>query len=109
MVRKISTCQVDSVIGLRVSLVSGSSHSGVWNTDDFLCRLIKGCVQLGLTPFVKEDEVRTLANLLTLFNVSGLKFYSFCVSTVRTVVTTSTQPEHALTQCLQPINTSADG
>lgn len=31
----------------RPPLVSGHSRTGVWNTDGFLCRMIKGCVQMG--------------------------------------------------------------
>jgi thioester reductase-like protein len=31
----------------RPPLVSGHSQTGVWNTDGFLCRMIKGCIQLG--------------------------------------------------------------
>ncbi len=30
--------------------VSGDSRSGIWNTEDFLCRLIKGCIQMGYAP-----------------------------------------------------------
>jgi malonyl CoA-acyl carrier protein transacylase len=31
----------------RPPLVSGHSKTGVWNTDGFLCRMIKGCIQMG--------------------------------------------------------------
>nr|MBA3923279.1 thioester reductase domain-containing protein [Nostocaceae cyanobacterium] len=31
----------------RPPLVSGHSQTGLWNTDGFLCRMIKGCVQMG--------------------------------------------------------------
>ncbi|MGZ4969988.1 MAG: amino acid adenylation domain-containing protein [Methylobacter sp.] len=34
----------------RPATVAGDSHSGVWNIDDFLCRLLKGCIQLGFVP-----------------------------------------------------------
>jgi thioester reductase-like protein len=38
--------------GLPVSIyrppfISGHSATGVWNTDDIICRLIKGCIQMG--------------------------------------------------------------
>jgi L-aminoadipate-semialdehyde dehydrogenase len=36
----------------RPGFVCGNSSSGLWVTDDFLCRLIKGCVQLKATPFL---------------------------------------------------------
>jgi thioester reductase-like protein len=31
----------------RPPLVSGHSQTGLWNTNGFLCRMIKGCIQLG--------------------------------------------------------------
>jgi thioester reductase-like protein len=34
----------------RPGFVSGDSKSGIWNTDDFLVRMIKGCIQLGRAP-----------------------------------------------------------
>ncbi|MGR9053303.1 MAG: thioester reductase domain-containing protein [Gammaproteobacteria bacterium] len=38
----------------RPGTVAGDSRNGVWNTDDFLCRVLKGCVQLGFAP--NENE-----------------------------------------------------
>lgn len=34
----------------RSPLISGHSQTGAWYTDDFICRLIKGCIQMGSTP-----------------------------------------------------------
>lgn len=34
----------------RLDDVIGHSETGVWNTDDFICRYVKGCIQLGLAP-----------------------------------------------------------
>eukprot|EP01121_Diplochlamys_sp_Union-15-3_P007669 TRINITY_DN1967_c0_g1_i2.p1 TRINITY_DN1967_c0_g1~~TRINITY_DN1967_c0_g1_i2.p1 ORF type:complete len:765 (-),score=135.67 TRINITY_DN1967_c0_g1_i2:104-2398(-) len=34
----------------RPGYVIGDSINGVWNADDFLCRLMKGCIQLGAFP-----------------------------------------------------------
>lgn len=34
----------------RPATVSGDTRNGVWNTDDFLCRMLKGCIQLGSAP-----------------------------------------------------------
>ena len=34
----------------RPATVSGDSRSGSWNTEDFLCRLIKACLQMGCAP-----------------------------------------------------------
>lgn len=40
----------------RPSTVTGHSRTGVWNTDDFFCRLIKGCILAGKVP----EEARPL-------------------------------------------------
>jgi L-aminoadipate-semialdehyde dehydrogenase len=34
----------------RPSYITGDSQSGIWNADDFLCRFIKGCIQLKHAP-----------------------------------------------------------
>jgi hypothetical protein len=34
-------------------MISGNSRTGVSNTDDFLCRLLKSCIQLGGTPDIQ--------------------------------------------------------
>jgi thioester reductase-like protein len=34
----------------RPATVTGDSQTGVWNTDDFLCRMIRGCIALGKAP-----------------------------------------------------------
>jgi thioester reductase-like protein len=34
----------------RPPLIAGDSKSGIWNTDDFTCRFIKGCIQMGSIP-----------------------------------------------------------
>jgi thioester reductase-like protein len=34
----------------RPPLIAGHSRSGKWNTDDFTCRLIRGCIQMGSMP-----------------------------------------------------------
>lgn len=39
----------------RPATVAGDSRNGVWNTDDFICRVFKGCVQMGLIP---DDDSR---------------------------------------------------
>jgi len=46
----------------RPGYVTGDCESGLWNTDDFQCRLIKGCIQLGCCPFesAKNSEGRLL-------------------------------------------------
>jgi myxalamid-type nonribosomal peptide synthetase MxaA len=34
----------------RPATVAGDSINGVWNHDDYSCRLLKGCIQLGYAP-----------------------------------------------------------
>ncbi|QDE98350.1 non-ribosomal peptide synthetase [Myxococcus xanthus] len=36
----------------RPGRVTGHSQTGAWNTDDLVCRTLKGCVQLGSAPSV---------------------------------------------------------
>lgn len=36
----------------RPATVAGDSLNGVWNLDDFMCRVLKGCIQMGLAPEV---------------------------------------------------------
>eukprot|EP00756_Hemistasia_phaeocysticola_P005180 Hpha_TRINITY_DN13208_c0_g1::TRINITY_DN13208_c0_g1_i1::g.155002::m.155002/K00143/LYS2; L-2-aminoadipate reductase len=40
---------------MRPSYISADSHSGVWGTDDFLVRLMKGCVQLKAFPTINPN------------------------------------------------------
>ena len=34
----------------RLGRITGNSKTGVWNTNDFMCRMIKCCIQLGSVP-----------------------------------------------------------
>jgi thioester reductase-like protein len=34
----------------RPTRIAGHSQTGVWNTSDFACRMIKGCIQMGIAP-----------------------------------------------------------
>ncbi|HZO72430.1 MAG TPA: thioester reductase domain-containing protein, partial [Ktedonobacteraceae bacterium] len=38
----------------RPGRISGHTSTGVWNPDDYLCRIIRGCIQLGCVPDVEE-------------------------------------------------------
>ena len=38
------------VVIYRPGRITGNSKSGFWKTDDVLCRLLKGCIQLGVCP-----------------------------------------------------------
>jgi thioester reductase-like protein len=35
----------------RPGAVTGDSQTGAWNTDDLMCRLIMGCIQIGSAPY----------------------------------------------------------
>jgi len=39
----------------RPATVTGHSDTGVWNTDNFLCRLIRGCIDIGKAPVEQMD------------------------------------------------------
>jgi myxalamid-type nonribosomal peptide synthetase MxaA len=49
----------------RPGFVTGDSVSGVWNTTDFIARMIKGCIQLGMGP-----DVETMLELVPVDYVS---------------------------------------
>ena len=38
------------VVIYRPPLIAGDSLRGIWNTDDFTCRFLKGCIQMGSIP-----------------------------------------------------------
>jgi thioester reductase-like protein len=38
----------------RPPLIAGDSRTGTWYTDDFICRFIKGCIQLGTMPMMSN-------------------------------------------------------
>ena len=40
----------------RPGYITGATNSGLWNTDDFLCRLIKGCIQLQAAPIINQAK-----------------------------------------------------
>jgi thioester reductase-like protein len=60
----------------RPPLIAGDSRTGVWFTDDFICRFIKGCIQLGTMP--------TMSNRLTMSPVDYVS---------RAIVHLSLQPQ----------------
>jgi thioester reductase-like protein len=47
--RAIPTCVY------RPGRIGGHSSSGAWNPDDYLCRLIRGCIQLGHVPDIEDS------------------------------------------------------
>jgi amino acid adenylation domain-containing protein/thioester reductase-like protein len=40
----------------RPGRISGHSQTGVWRTDDLICRMMKGCIQLGSVPALIAEE-----------------------------------------------------
>ena len=49
----------------RPPFISGHSQTGVWNTDDIICRIIKGCIQMG-----------SIADLDSLLDLSPVDYVS---------------------------------
>lgn len=49
LVKAAATRGLPAVI-YRPATIAGHSQTGVWNNDDLLCRLIKGCIQIGQAP-----------------------------------------------------------
>ena len=50
---KVVTIAADRGLPVRIyrpGFVTGDSSTGIWNTDDFIARMIKGCIQLGSIP-----------------------------------------------------------
>ena len=41
----------------RPGYITGHSKTGVWNPDDFLCRMIKGCIQMGYYPDMPSSKL----------------------------------------------------
>ncbi|KAF8327741.1 alpha-aminoadipate reductase Lys1p [Cantharellus anzutake] len=54
-----------SVNIVRPGYVVGDSETAVTNTDDFIWRLVKGCIQLGLTP-----DINNTVNMVPVDNVA---------------------------------------
>lgn len=40
----------------RPGRITGHSETGAWRTDDLLCRMMKGCIQLGSVPMLGAGE-----------------------------------------------------
>ncbi|HHF7366852.1 TPA: thioester reductase domain-containing protein [Legionella bozemanae] len=48
------TYNIPTVI-YRPSLITGESQTGYWNQEDVVCRVLKGCVELGARPLLDVD------------------------------------------------------
>ncbi len=44
------------VVVYRPGRITGHSQTGAWRTDDLLCRMLKGCIQLGGVPTLTAEE-----------------------------------------------------
>jgi L-2-aminoadipate reductase len=67
---------------VRSAYVVGDSESAVTNTDDFVWRMVKGCIQLGLVPdinnsinMVPVDHVARICSLSALVSPDRLRVY----------------------------------
>ena len=64
----------------RPGFISGAATTGVWNCDDFLCRLLKGCVQLGVSPIVTQAGEWQAAGIdMTPVDVVAASVVALCV------------------------------
>ncbi|KAI8369256.1 L-aminoadipate-semialdehyde dehydrogenase [Radiomyces spectabilis] len=59
---------------IRPGYILGDSHTGVTNTDDFIWRLIKGCIELGYVPAI-SNVVNCCAVNYVASVVAGAAFY----------------------------------
>jgi len=59
----------------RPAYISGDRENGVWTTDDFLCRVIRGCLQMGSYP--KLDSIN--------LDISPVDFVSGAIVKLSTV------------------------
>ena len=64
----------------RPGYITGDSKNGVWNIDDFLCRLCKGVIQMQAAPEMPED---TTIDMCAVDYVSGsivhISLNPFCI------------------------------
>ncbi|KAL5033556.1 hypothetical protein BDV3_000527 [Batrachochytrium dendrobatidis] len=56
---------------IRPGYIAGDSAAGVTNTDDFLWRLVKGCIQLGKVPLISN-----------IINVCPVDYVADCISEI---------------------------
>ncbi|OLL21931.1 L-2-aminoadipate reductase [Neolecta irregularis DAH-3] len=64
---------------VRPGYITGDSKSGATNTDDFLMRLIKGCLQLGLAPDIHNSinmvPVNHVARIVTACSLNPPEYF----------------------------------
>eukprot|EP00004_Rigifila_ramosa_P024509 TRINITY_DN7128_c0_g1_i1.p1 TRINITY_DN7128_c0_g1~~TRINITY_DN7128_c0_g1_i1.p1 ORF type:complete len:1995 (+),score=422.61 TRINITY_DN7128_c0_g1_i1:669-5987(+) len=71
----------------RPGYVTGDSAHGVWNVDDFLCRFVKGCIQLGAAPDAQ-----------TTIDMSPVDYVADCV------VSLALTPRHSVGRSFNVVN-----
>ncbi|KAI8085213.1 L-aminoadipate-semialdehyde dehydrogenase [Halteromyces radiatus] len=76
---------------IRPGYILGESHTGVTNTDDFIWRLLKGCVELGFIP--------SMANIV---NLCSVDYVASVVSSVAYYDEESTKLEGGVFQVTHP-------
>ncbi|KAG9305834.1 hypothetical protein G9A89_006245 [Geosiphon pyriformis] len=77
---------------VRPGYIVGHSRTGVTNTDDFIWRLIKGCIQLGLVP--------TIHNIV---NMCPVDYVADCIAQISLSLLS---PEKGVFHITHPINPS---
>lgn len=78
----------------RPSTIVGHSKTGVWNTGDFLCRMIQGCLQIGEVP---EEE--------NTFDLVPVDYVSRAVVYLASLPDSPGQVFHLNNLCSPPIKT----
>ncbi len=73
----------------RAPFITGHSGSGQWNSDDFICRLVRGIITLGAMPelsasmdIVPVDYVARAIVRLSLQPVAGTRRFHLCAGSV---------------------------
>lgn len=59
----------------RPGYISGHSIRGHWVTDDFLCRLMKGCIELKASPF-KQQQLNFAASYMPSVDMAPVDYVS---------------------------------
>ncbi|KAI1317748.1 large subunit of alpha-aminoadipate reductase [Mortierella claussenii] len=76
---------------IRPGYVLGHTQTGVTNTDDFIWRLIKGCIELGLVP-----------NMNNAVNLCPVDYVAQCVTSVATTAGSEQEMVYHVTHPIAP-------
>lgn len=90
---------LDGVI-VRPGYVMGDVNSGVSNTDDFLIRMLKGCIQVGSRP-----DVRSTINMVPVTRVARIVVAAALQAATGTVSHVEAHPRLTFNEFLEPLET----